>query len=98
MKEYDEDQAVQAMIEAAGLTNDDDTYNAVCQVLDLIYDFYEENGSLEISFDEDDEQEDVEAIVAYVNRQLKKSGDASFTEEQLSAMVVAEIEYEEECA
>lgn len=98
MKEFDEDQAVKAMIKAAGVADNDDNYNTVCQVLDLIYDYYDENGSLEINFDEDDEQEDVEDMVNYVSRHLAKSGDASFTEAQIKAMIEAEIDYEEECA
>ena len=93
MKEYNENEAVELM--AAVLPEESRDTDSVCEVLDLIYDYYDENGDLEIDCDDDDDS-DVEAIVAYILKYFKKNAPAvSFTADQLAAMVREEIEYEE---
>ena len=95
MQEFDEDKAVAAML--AALSPDRRNADAACEVLDLIFDFYEENGLLDLNFDDDiDDEPDAEAIVAYASRQLaKRPAEVHFTDEELTAMVRAEIAYEE---
>ena len=93
MKEYDENEAIGLM--AATLPAELRDNDAVCEVLDLIYDYYDENGDLEIDF-EDDSESDFEEIADYVEKYLKKNTvSVVFTREQLVAMITAEIEYEE---
>ncbi len=93
MKEFDESEAVAAMCKATGLPGSDALNDTACEVLDLIYDYYEESGSLDISDDSDD---DIEAIRDYVSAQLRRHpAEVELTDEQLAAMVAAELDYEE---
>ena len=50
MKEYNETEAVALM--AATLPENFRDTDAICEVLDLIYDYYDENGDLDIDADE----------------------------------------------
>ena len=93
MKEFDENEAVELMAKALAPERRND--NAVCEVLDLIYDYYDENGDLDVDFD-GDEEPDTEAMVAYIGRYLRKnSPEVAFTDEEIAAIVKAEIAYEE---
>ncbi len=94
MKDYDESEAVAAMLAkiAKNRRNDDAAY----QVLDLIYDYYEENGELDISIDDDDSETDLAEMVAFIVKQLHRHpADVDLTPEEIEAMIRAEIEYEE---
>lgn len=62
------------------------------QVLDLIYDYDEENGFLDIDNDED---EDIDALVAYIQKYLAKEKDIDLSADEIRALVEAEIAYEE---
>ncbi len=91
MKEFDESEAIALML--ANVPEEKRDEDAACEVLDLIYDYYEENGDLDIDADDDDA--DTGEIVAYVSRMLSRNPAAVvFTDAELQAMVEAEIEYE----
>ncbi len=93
MKEYDENEAVALMSKT--LVPEKRNENAVCEVLDLIYDYYDENGDLDFNLDSDDDV-DLDAMVSYIARYLRKnSPEVEFSDEEIAAMVKAEIEYEE---
>lgn len=93
MEEYDDDKAVDLMLKALnGKANVQ--YDDVCQVLDLIFDYYEESGELEIDADGDDT--DVEAMIAFIEKHMKKNAPScGFTRDDIAVMVDAEIAYEE---
>ena len=95
MKEFDENDAVKAM--AAVLTPDRRDEDAVFEVLDLIFEFFEQNGLTDIDLsDDDDDEVSNDEIVAFVAHQLKKRpASTDFTEEEIRALVDAETEYEE---
>ncbi len=90
MKEFDEEQAVDAMAAAIEFKEIDRDY--LYQVLDLIFDYDEENGHLDI---ENDEDEDIDAIVAYITKYLAKEKDIDLNADEIRALVEAEIAYEE---
>ena len=93
MKEYDEDTAMRLMLEAEGAGKvDEDT---AAEVLDLIFDYYDENGDLDINFDDEDDEPDIAAMVAYVQKYLHKNGAVNLSDAKVEAMVLAEIAYEE---
>ena len=98
MKMYDENEAVAYMRKAlensgsTGIYDDDELLNLV----DIIWDFYEQNGLLDIEADPDDDADDVESeVVDYVVRMLKKDKDACIAVEDVPVMVKAEMEYED---
>lgn len=68
----------------------------VLNVIDMIWDYYEENGLLDIDADPDDDADDVESeVIDYVVRMLKKDKDACIAVEDVPLMVKAEMEYED---
>lgn len=94
MKEFDESEAIAAMMEKLCADRRDE--DAVYEILDLIYDYYESNGDLDINMDEDDSDTDVASMVEAIAKQLRRRPAAvDFTAEEIEAMVKAEIVYEE---
>ena len=73
MKEFDEKEAVKAMRqalspEASQRCSDDELLN----VIDIIWDWYEESGLLDIDAEADDEDVNTDALNAYVRKMLAK--------------------------
>lgn len=95
--EFDELKAVEAMnqalVEAGRKPYDTDE---VLNVVDMIWDFYEENGLLDIESDPDDDPDDIEQeVVDYVKRMLRKDKDAVVSPDDASLLVHAEMAYED---
>lgn len=96
--EFDESKAIAFMRSHAGSEiadkyDDDQLLN----IIDIIWDFYEENGLLDIDIDEemDDEEEILDDLVAYATRMLRKDRQSGIDPEHVRPLVVAEIEYEQ---
>ncbi|MDE5688442.1 MAG: hypothetical protein K2I18_07455 [Paramuribaculum sp.] len=96
MNEYDEYAAIAAIKSAlgeelSGKYTDDQLLN----VIDMIWDFYEENGLLDIDSDEDMDESDVyDDLITYIKRMLKKDKESGILPEHIEPIVKAEIEYE----
>lgn len=97
--EYDENDAIKAIRnelseQSNNLYNDDELLN----VIDMIWDYYEENGLLDIDIDEEnDGDEDIifSELCDYVCRMLKKDKEAKVQKEDVPTIIRAEIEYEQ---
>ncbi len=97
MKEFNENEALEAMRaalepgKAAKYTDDD-----LLEVLDLIFDHYEENGDLEPDGDDSDvdDEAEVAATVAYVTRYIKKDKASKIDPSDVPALVRGEYGYE----
>ena len=71
---------------------EDEVLNAV----DMIWDFYEENGLLDVDADDDAEDEDIEPdMIDYVTRMLRKDKHATVDPADVPLMVRAEVDYED---
>lgn len=91
MKEYNENDALSAM--AAAVAPDRRDEDAITEILDLIFDCYDENGMLDLDDDDDDIEADV--IAEYVGKMLRKNPpEINFTDDEIRAMVEAELDYE----
>lgn len=95
--EFDENKAVEwinkALVEAGRKPYDEDQ---VLNVVDMIWDFYEENGLLDIDADADEPDEDIEPdLIDYVTRMLRKDSGATVDAVDVPLMVKAEIDYED---
>lgn len=95
--EFDENKAVEwinkALVEAGRKAYDEDQ---VLNVVDMIWDFYEENGLLDIDADADEPDEDIEPdLIDYVTRMLRKDSGATVDAADVPLMVKAEIDYED---
>lgn len=97
MEQFDENKAVKSINKAlvdAGRQpyNEDEILN----VIDMIWDYYEENGLLDIDDDFDDEDEDIAAdLCDYVARMLRKDKGASIVAEDIPIIVDTELAYED---
>ena len=95
--EYDENIAIKqirkALSENSNKLYDDDE---ILNIIDMIWDFYDENGMLDIDIEEG--EDDSEAIYSelcdYVTHMLKKDKQAKVNPQDVPAMVKAEIDYE----
>ncbi len=96
---FDEDDAIafirtQVGEEISSLYDDDEILN----VIDIIWDFYESNGMLEIDFSEDDEEDadvDLDRLMSTVRRTLAKDKRAKIAPEHIEPIVNAELAYED---
>lgn len=90
--EFDEQEAIKYIQQATGLKYDDDQ---LLNVIDIIWDWYEDHGMLDISFDDDDDIEvDADALSAHVAKMLRKDRGAIITADDVPAIVNAELAYE----
>lgn len=96
MKEFDENEAIIAMRQAVpeakkALYVDDE----LLLVLDIIFDWYEDNGYLNIDADsEETSQEMTSKLIAHVRKLLAADKDSIISPDDAQALVEAEINYE----
>lgn len=98
MKEFDENEVVKQIRdnlpeESAKAYSDDDLLN----IVDMIWDYYEMNGLLDIdASDDDDEPEDIVSdLVDYAKRMLKKDRGCKVQPDDLECIILAELAYED---
>lgn len=98
MKEFDENEVISRIRKAlpngvASSYSDDDLLN----IVDMIWDYYELNGLLDVDNDTDDEEEPdiVAELNDYAKRMLKKDKACKVAPEHLPAIIEAELEYED---
>ncbi len=89
MKMYDEKEAVvfiRSKVDC-GQLNDDD----LLDIIDAIFDFYDENGELDVDFDEDEDDEELnpDNIVSYISEEFPE-----MDKKTVSGIVKAELDYE----
>lgn len=95
--EFDENKAI-SFINDALIANGRTAYpdDEILNIIDMIWDFYEENGLLEIDIDDDeDDLPDAEEIKDYVVRMVKRDKGAKVNSDDLAIIINAELEYEE---
>ncbi|MDE7410659.1 MAG: hypothetical protein K2M94_01290 [Paramuribaculum sp.] len=97
MEEYNIDSAISMMRQAipADVSDkyDDDQ---IINLIDIIWDFYEQNGLLEIDANDDDDPDDIlSELVDYASRMLKKDKGAIIELSHVEPLIRAEIAYED---
>ena len=96
MKEFDEKEAVKAMRaalspEASARCNDDELLN----IIDIIWDWYDDNGLLDIDTEADDDDVNVAELSAHVRRVLAKDKLSPVLPDEVEPLVAAELRYEQ---
>lgn len=94
--EFDEKQVILEMRnaiseESSRLYDDDELLN----VVDIIWDWYDEQGLLEIDSEADDEEVNVDALIKYVRRMLLKDKASPVQQSDVEPLVMAELRYEQ---
>lgn len=97
MKEFDENDAVAYIRDhispdIAALYDDNELLN----LIDIVFDYYEANGLLDLDIDDDaDDTVDIDDIVEYAGRMLRRDKGALLTAEHARPMIEAYFEYEQ---
>lgn len=95
MNIYDEQEAVTFIKShiSDGLARrcDDDT---ILEIIDIIFDYYEDNGMLELDVDDDNSDDDIDAIIAHAVKIVGKDKHLSLSPDDVARIVKAEIDYE----
>lgn len=83
------------MLEKLKTSAADNRYNTddMLEIIDAIYDYYEDHGDLEVDTDSDENDEDVEALIDAVTRILVRPG-RPYSRDDIAAAVKEEINYE----
>lgn len=89
MKLYDEKEAVdfiKQQVANSGLSED-----KIFEIIDAIYDFYDDNGELDLDFDDDDldAEDESDEIISYVSAAFD-----DIDSELIAKIVKAELDYE----
>ena len=94
--EFDETKAIEYMREAIGRRAEAYDDDQLLNLIDIIWDFYEENGLLDIDADEeiDDEEAVLDDLVAYARRMLRKDKESKINDDDIAPLIEAEIDYE----
>lgn len=96
MKEFDEKDAIKAMRAAisnenSALYDDDELLN----VIDIIWDWYDDQGLLDIDAEADDEDVNTDTLIKHVGKMLSKDSDSPIKRENIEPLVSAELRYEQ---
>lgn len=95
MNIYDEQEAVTFIKShiSDGLARrcDDDT---ILEIIDIIFDYYEDHDLLELDVDDDDSDDDIDAIIAHAVKIVGKDKHLSLSPDDVAQIVKAEIDYE----
>ncbi|MDO4320805.1 MAG: hypothetical protein Q4C34_09550 [Bacteroidales bacterium] len=96
--EFDETDAIRYIREhidtdTSARYDDDELLN----LIDIVYDYYEANGMLDIDLgdDDDDDELDIDDLMNYVTRMLRKDRASKLTPEDARPMVEAYLDYED---
>ena len=68
--------------------------DAILFIIDCMWDFYEDNGLLDLSNDSD-ETIDFENLYNYIDKSLKKDGEITISDVDLKCIIKGELDYEE---
>ncbi len=92
--DFDEQDAINFMQENSGIEtkySDDQLLN----IIDIIWDYYEDKGLLDISLDDNaDSEADNDDLIRHVKKMLRKDRRAGIAESDIEPLVMAEIAYE----
>ena len=94
--EYDETAAI-AHIRSSLSTESSQAYSdgEILNVIDMIWDFYEDSGLLEVNIDVNDDTDlDMDALTAYVKKAVAKDRRSPIKPEDIPVIIAAEIEFE----
>lgn len=98
MKDFDEEDALKYMRKSLGEHSTQFTDDDLYFILDAIWDFYDDNGYLDLSdTDSDSDECGLDEILAYVVKALKKDKESTAkSEDAVLAAIKGELDYEKD--
>lgn len=98
--EYDESKAIQYIRQHTGNICDNYDDDQIVNIIDMIFDYYDDKGMLDIDFDEDGDSDDdndneVADLVAYVTKLSAKDKGSEISQQDIEPIVRAELGYEQ---
>ena len=92
MMEYDENDAIEFIVKKIGIEIEEDE---ILNIIDIIWDYYEDNGMLDISMDNDEDESDIATLIAHVVKIVSKDKSSNLDKDVIAQIVEAELAYEE---
>ncbi len=92
MMEYDENDAIEFIVKKIGIEIEEDE---ILNIIDIIWDYYEDNGMLDISMDNDEDESDITTLIAHVVKIVSKDKSSNLEKDVIAQIVEAELAYEE---
>ena len=90
--EYDENDAIEFIVKKIGIEIEEDE---ILNIIDIIWDYYEYNGMLDISIDNDEDELDITTLIAHVVKIVSKDKSSNLEKDVIAQIVEAELAYEE---
>ena len=99
MEVFEEEKAIKFILESLGERAKRYDEDDILDIIDIIWDYYEDHGFLDISMDDDDEKHDPESeeLIVYVTKMVKRDRGSNILPEDIQDIVKAELEYEAKC-
>ena len=104
MEVFDEDKAVGFIRNQLAEKGVETKYTSddILEVIDIIWDYYEDNGFLDLDMSEDaaagtEDNVDKEKLIAHVEKMIKKDRGTRIALDDIPAIVEAELAYEAQC-
>ena len=91
--EFDETEAIKYILDNAETSRKYDG-DQILNVIDIIWDYYEDNGFLDISLDDNDTEVDSGSLIRHTAQMLRKDKGSCIAEEDVAPIVLAELAYE----
>lgn len=94
---FDEDEAVKFIRSSMSddVQNKYEDDDILC-IVDIIWDYYEKKGFLSLNIDDGEEEVlDVDDLIKYVKKEVKKDPELNIEPKDVEQMVKAELNYEE---
>lgn len=94
---FDEDKAVEFIRKTlTKVVNDKYSDDEILYIIDIIWDYYEKNGLLELNLDAtEDENVDIAKLTAYVRKEIAKDDEIVMDPSDIDCIVKGELQYEE---
>ena len=92
MMEYDENDAIEFIVKKIGIEIEEDE---ILNIIDIIWDYYKDNGMLDISMDNDEDESDITTLIAHVVKIVSKDKSSNLEKDVIAQIVEAELAYEE---
>lgn len=90
--EYDENDAIEFIVKKIGIEIEEDE---ILNIIDIIWDYYEDNGMLDILMDNDEDESDITTLIAHVVKIVSKDKSSNLEKDVIAQIVEAELAYEE---